>query len=109
MEKGRAPLPSIASLVAVPESVEDAFGEARAEGAGGVNVLVSYPPPLVHSNCLVPDAPHEGGFFLSSARLPGIIPVGGCVTGQNSSPLRPAQVHGSVVSEPSAGEFGRKL
>ena len=96
VDKSRAPLPSAVGLVTLPETVENGFRETRAKRAGGVDILVSNLPPIIHRNRLVPYAPDKGSFLLGSSSTPSIFPVHICISRKGASPLCSAKVHLNV-------------
>lgn len=77
MDEGGTPFPGVASLSTSPEAMKDRFGNAGAEGAGDINVLINLLSPFVYRNGLVPDAPHKRGFFLGTFGRPSVFSTSG--------------------------------
>ena len=84
-------------LVATPEAVKDTFGEARAERAGGIDVVGSNVAPFVDRDGLMPNTPNKGSLLLGSAGVPGVMPINRCVPGKDAAPFRLGQVDLGVI------------
>ena len=110
MNEGGAPLPRVASLMALPESVQNSFRAARAEGTRGVDIEIGDLSPFIDCYRLVPHTPNESGLFLRTLAAPGVSPVNVRVSRQYTSPLRPAKVDRHVgFPELVPGELQREL